>query len=119
MQRVERKQKKELYHLLEDLVKRNEQLDGGSGSTELKPSWLLANGKPSSLPVANQEELIKQAKLMFDGRNGEGASAAKSGPLSGYSDSSILQRLDRMIRTIKEHEHITAPEHGPYGREFA
>ena len=90
------------------MVKRNEQLEGRQ---ETRPAWLSAT---------NQEELIKQAKSMLDGRNDPRMNQHKGGHLSeGNSDSSILQRLDRMIRAIKEHDHITGSEYEPFGESIA
>lgn len=54
--------------------------------------------------MSNQEELIRQIKLAA--ANGVGHPGEPStGP---EADSTILQRLDRMIRAIREHETITS-----------
>ena len=106
LQRIEQKQKKELYQMLEELMKQNEQLDIAELNNETE-----ASGKP----VVKQEELIKQAKIMFNGNSG--AIQSKGGSHSSNNEpSSILQRLDKMIRVIKEHDHITAPERDMFGK---
>lgn len=91
--------------MLEDLVRRNDEAaielvegagDGfrnGGKSRNLTSKSFLAS---TSFSMSNKEELIRQIKLA----TGEGKSTTE--------DSSILQRLERMIRAIREHEMITS-----------
>lgn len=90
LQNLKRKQKRELYQLLEKMVKRNEQLEQFNDDTDQLEE------------LVDQESLIKQAKTVFVGND----SKLNSVQYEVNGDrSTLLYRLDRMIRTIKEHNH--------------
>lgn len=84
-QSVERKQKRELYQLLTELVKRNR---------ELRLAETVKSGR------VDRQTLIQQARQLFYSDR----SQLQNGFQTTTDDhSQLLQKLDRMIRTIKEY----------------
>lgn len=103
MQNLKRQQKRELYQLLEELVNRNQQLE------QNLPTLNGGATSDSQLPVmVDREMLIKHASnVLADTNRQQQQQQQQSHEING-DRASLLHRLDRMIRTIKEHNQIQA-----------
>ncbi|KAJ6220848.1 hypothetical protein RDWZM_006660 [Blomia tropicalis] len=94
-----RKQKKQLYNMLGEYVR-----NGSSASELIDNTMNYDNISSESTPTPtpskiSREELIHQAKFMFTDKT-------HSNNKQSSDTNSVLVRLDRMIRAMKEHDQL-------------
>ena len=96
-----------MYNLLEELINHND---------------AVINDNNDNNNSNKTQDFLKQAKIMFpDDHSGNNRfNLAKNKYTSSSKDGSndqsfILQRLDRMVRAIKEYDHIRTSDHSLSG----